>query len=66
MKPDAYDILNSALTMWGQHAMANNDATSIKKNSQGMPVHVETADGIFEITGVRYDRELGIVFTSNE
>lgn len=66
MKPDAYDILTSALRIWQRQAMTSNDASDIKKKYYGMPIHVETADGTFEITGVRYDHELGIVFTTND
>jgi len=66
MTPDAYDILNAGLTIWGQQAMANNDATNIRKNALGMPIHVATPEGLFEIKGVQYDPEYGIVFTTKE
>ena len=63
MTPDAYDILNAALTMWGQQAMANNDATDLRKKALGMPIHVLTNSGMCEINNVKYDPEFGIVFT---
>ena len=66
MTPDAYDILNAALTMWGQQAMAMNDAGSIRKRANGMPIHVATPDAILEIKSVHYDPEYGIVFTTTE
>jgi hypothetical protein len=49
--------------MWGQQAMAHNDATDIRKKALGMPIHVATPEGLFEIKGVKYDPEFGIVFT---
>lgn len=64
MTPDAYDILNAALAMWSQHAMANNDAGNIRKNAFAMPIHVSTDDGIHKIKGVQYDPEYGIIFTT--
>lgn len=63
MTPDAYDILNAALTMWGQQAMAMNDAGNIRKSANGMPIHVLTNAGMCEINNVKYDPEFGIVFT---
>ena len=49
--------------MWGQQAMANNDATDLRKKALGMPIHVLTNSGMCEINNVKYDPEFGIVFT---
>lgn len=66
MTPDAYDLLNAALTMWGHNAMANNNATEIRKNSFGMPLHVEIDGKLIRIANVKYSVNDGIVFTINE
>ena len=66
MTPDAYDLLNAALTMWGHNAMANNNATEIRKNSFGMPLHVEVDGKLIKIVDVRYSATDGIVFTTIE
>ena len=75
MTPDAYDLLKQALFLWQQNAMANNNASDLKKSSFDIPLSIKgPADvGYWQVTNVHYDKHHGIVFeaqikpyTSNE
>lgn len=65
MTPDAYDLLHQALFLWQRNAMANNNASDLKKSSFDIPINVKTPDGIWEINNVKYDPHFGILFECN-
>lgn len=61
MTPDAYDLLNHALWLWQQNAMANNNASDINKKTGGIKLVVKTPEGFFDAKNIYYDGHHGIV-----
>lgn len=73
MTADAYKLLHQALVLWQQNAMANNNASDLKKNAFAIPLSIKCPDGVWQATDVSYDPIFGIVveakikpYTSNE
>lgn len=71
---DAYTLLNEAIEIWKQNAMAQNDATNIKKDTSGITLHIKAPEyGVWQATEVSFDPHFGIVieakvkpYTSND
>jgi hypothetical protein len=71
---DAYTLLNEALELWKQNAMAHNDATSINKDTTGITLHIKAPEyGVWQATDVSFDPHFGIMieakvkpYTSND
>ena len=64
MTQDSYDLLNQALFLWQQNAMAVNNAGDInKKNNFSIDLSVLTNEGQLKIKDVYFDqRSNSIVF----
>lgn len=59
---DAYTLLNEALELWKQNAMAHNDATSIKKDTTGIGLYIKAPEyGIWKATDISFDPNFGIM-----
>lgn len=65
MTPDAYDLLNHAMWLWQQNAMANNNASDIKKKSFDIALVVKTPDGFHKASNVYFDGKHGIVIDAS-
>ena len=71
---DAYTLLNEAIEVWRQHAMSNNDATSINKDTNGIGLYIKAPEyGVWKATDISFDPHFGIMieakikpYTSNE
>lgn len=59
---DAYQLLNEARTLWQQNALSKNDASSITKDNNVIPINMKTPYGYYEAQRVYYDETYGIVF----
>lgn len=59
---DAYTLLNEAIDIWRQNAMANNDATTINKDTSGIGLYIKAPEyGVWKATDVSFDPEFGIM-----
>lgn len=59
---DAYTLLNEAIDLWKQNAMAHNDATNINKDTSGIKLFIKAPEyGIWQATDVSFDPHFGIM-----
>jgi len=62
MTKDAYTLLNEAIDLWKKNAMAQNDATTINKDTSGIKLFIKAPEyGIWQATDVSFDPHFGIM-----
>jgi hypothetical protein len=59
---DAYTLLNEAIELWRQNAIANNDATSLNKAADGIGLYIKAPEyGVWKATDISFDPNFGIM-----